>query len=299
MIFEFIIAYRRHAKTQISPMIIDALKTVLEDYVGAMSIEDVAWLIQFKHERLGAESTDENGESFHHTVLGFSANLPDDSGQLRSIVDDFVATLSEVSPIYHVVKFEDHELCNELRNYGDEIFALEMKVRRVLTLIYLHAYTEPYNLLRDDDVQPMSKERLAHAQMKNSAENQFFHLTFSQYIRLNTRHEIKLHDVISAVRDAASFELFRDELSRAPIMHEDDADLIVGLRERMNAIEAMRNCVAHNRRPPQRMIADYNNARPLLEEILDSYLSRGDIAYPASEESPSAETPGDDAPPPG
>jgi len=42
----------------------------------------------------------------------------------------------------------------------------------------------------------------------------------------------------------------------------------------MDAIETMRNCVAHNRRPNKRTIENYDNARPLLDNMLEDYLAR-------------------------
>jgi len=42
----------------------------------------------------------------------------------------------------------------------------------------------------------------------------------------------------------------------------------------MGAIEKMRNCVAHNRRPSRRVVEDYENARPLLNDLLDNYLNK-------------------------
>ena len=57
-----------------------------------------------------------------------------------------------------------------------------MKLRRVLTLIYLYAYQDgnPYDLLCDESTPPIVKERPKPEQMKAALENQFFHLIFSQ-----------------------------------------------------------------------------------------------------------------------
>jgi len=82
----------------------------------------------------------------------------------------------------------------------------------------------------------------------------------------------------SSLQDQKSYETFRDELLRDPINHEDDAVLIAGLKERMDAIEKMRNCVAHNRRPSKRISENYDNARPLLNGLLDAYLTRWEQA---------------------
>jgi hypothetical protein len=115
-----------------------------------------------------------------------------------------------------------------------------MKLRRVLSIIYLHAYPEanPYDLLAEETVQLMAKDKPQKEQMKAAVENQFFHLTFGQYVGLNQRPAIK--DLLSLIRNEATYEAFRDELLRQPVEHEDDASFLAGLKERMDAIENLR-----------------------------------------------------------
>ncbi len=51
------------------------------------------------------------------------------------------------------------------------------------------------------------------------------------------------------------------------------AVLLAGLKELMDAIEAMRNCCAHSRRPSKKVEENYLNAHPLLDQLLNGYLS--------------------------
>ena len=160
----------------------------------------------------------------------------------------------------------------ELAARAEELFALEMKLRRVLSIIYHHAYpdADPYDLLREETVQPMATAKPQKEQMKAAAENQFFHLTFGQYVGLNQRPAIK--DLVALIRNEDTYETFRAELLRQPVEHEDDASFLTGLKERMDSIEKMRNAVAHNRRPSQKATNDYRNAFPLVNQALDDYL---------------------------
>jgi hypothetical protein len=282
MNFEFLIAYRRVTDTDIEPVLVEALTKVLEDNFNDFESEVVRSMIRLRHERAGKESADEDGNVSCHTLLAFTLDLPDETAQMQTVVKEFPAALAETPPIFHAVKFEDPLLRADLARYAEEIFALEMKLRRVLTLIYLYANqdAEPYDLLRDESVQPMKKEKLEPEQMQAAAENQFFHLTFGQYISLNERPEFKLPALLSVARDADTYDAFRAELDRAPIEHEDDAGLVASLKEQMDAIETMRNCVAHNRRPNRRAVENYDNARPLLDQTLDEYLARWEKAAP-------------------
>lgn len=145
------------------------------------------------------------------------------------------------------MKFEDSLLLTDLVSWAEEIFPLEMKLRRILTRIYLPAYQngEPYDLPREEDERPMTKEKLTKDQMKKNAENPFFYLTFSQYGKLNKRPEInKFPALPDSIRDAETYDAFRAEINRLPVEDERDKDLLKGLEERMGAIEALRNRVA-------------------------------------------------------
>jgi hypothetical protein len=187
------------------------------------------------------------------------------------VVDEFADALM-ADPIEHTVKCEDPLLRTELAARAEELFAIEMKLRRVLSIIYHHAYpdADPYDLLREETVQPMATAKPQNEQMKAAAENQFFHLTFGQYVGLNQRPAIK--DLVALIRNEDTYETFRAELLRQPVEHEDDAGFLASLKERMDSIEKMRNAVAHNRRPSKKATNDYLNAFPLVNQALDDYL---------------------------
>ena len=158
-----------------------------------------------------------------------------------------------------------------------------MKLRRVLSLIYLHAYQgeDPFDLLRDEQEQPFAREKPTLDQMKAANENQFFHLTFSQYINLNRRPPPKLTnitDILEVIRKTEQYNVFRAKILatilRNPVEKKDDTDLIASLKELMAPIEQMRNCVAHNRRPTKSINENYPDARSQLEERLGEYLKK-------------------------
>ncbi len=275
MTFEFLTVYRHTPDTDIFDVLRNLLAKVLEDNLNEFDSEAVERMIVPRHKRIGKEAI----------IFGFTLELPDETAQMQIMVDEFIELLPDTPPIVHVVKFDDPLLQADLVKWAEEIFALEMKLRRVLTLIYLHAYQgdDLYNLLRDEIVQPLAKERPKPEQMKAAAENQFFHLTFGQYVGLNQRPEFKPSALLEVIRDSENYDTLRAELSRAPVKDEDDAVLLAGLKERMDAIEAMRNSVAHNRRPTRRVVENYDTARPLLDELLNDYLERFEWEDPESE----------------
>ena len=276
MIFEFLIACRLLPDTNIQQILTDLLTEVLENNANVSEKDTIADMIQFHHERAGGEFTDDDGVTTHHKLIGFTLELRDEIEPIRKGVDEFATSLPDIPPIFHVVKFEDSLLQDELSGYAKEIFALEMKLRRVLSLIYLHAYQreDPFGLLRDEQEQPLAREKPISDQMKAANENQFFHLTFSQYINLNQRSELKLPDILQSIRNTEEYDTLRAEILRVPVEHEEDANFIASLKELMDPIERMRNCVAHNRRPTRSINNNYPRARLRLEGRLDQYLKK-------------------------
>lgn len=114
---------------------------------------------------------------------------------------------------------------------------------------------------------------IPESQMERATENQFLHLTFSDYIQLNQRNTVNANELFEKILESDSFESLRSELARLPIEHEADVEFLSNLRELMQPIEAMRNCVAHSRRPSGTLRGNYSRSWPLLEERLDQYLA--------------------------
>jgi hypothetical protein len=267
MIFEFIIVHQPREDEPILGVLRGRLREALEANLNDVEEDALGRMVRTIFQR----SQPDGDDGLPRAVLGFSLELPDETASVREVVDEFADALMAY-PISHAVKCEDPLLRTELARRAGELFALEMKLRRVLSIIYLHAYpdSDPYDLLREETMQPMASAKPQNEQMKAAAENQFFHLTFGQYVNLNQRPAIK--DLVSLIRNQDTYEAFRAELLRQPVEHEDDAGFLAGLKERMDAIEKMRNAVAHNRRPTRKVTDDYLNALPLLDQALDDYL---------------------------
>ena len=209
--------------------------------------------------RRGRTTTSDN--LIHAQILiGFSLTLPDEIAFEDTIVRDFLGNIIGSRVITHIVKFEDPMLQLELSRLARTIFVIEMKLRRVLTIIYLNAYKEddPYQLLKDESLNPHINPRA----MLVASENEFFHLTFDQYSRLNDRPDPELSDILEFFRtsDSSHYDDFRAEILRIPIENEADAELLSDLHDLVRPIQTMRNCVAHNRRPPERLSANFPTA---------------------------------------
>ena len=274
MTFEFLIACRATSEADLYEILKGLLSEALENSQNEFEEDSMNQMIRIGHRRYGDEAVDDDGKTTRHAILGLTLELPE-MDSVEAVVNDFAKSLSEPGPIFHVVRFEDPLLQNELARHATEIFALEMKLRRVLSFIYLHAYQkeeDTYNLLKEEQTKPVTQASISQ-QMKSATENQFFHITFSQYINLNNRPQLKLENLRSLIRDSENYDVLRSELLRSPIITEKDSDFLSDLQELMEPIEKMRNCVAHNRRPSRGIIENYLATLPNLKARLNDYLT--------------------------
>jgi len=272
MNFEFIIVHKSGQDEFILDILRERLREALEANLNDVEHDALVRMVQatFERTRLPIDA------SMQRALLAFKIDLPEETSSLRTVVDEFADSLL-VAPIEHVVKFEDPLLHKELAERSEELFVLELKLRRVLSVIYLHAYEiEPYNLLREEKMKPQPENSPPKtSDMQEVWENEFFHLTFKQYGGLNQRPEIhKVPELKEVMKQVGTYDAFCIELDRKPILYSDDAGFLAGLRDLTHAIETMRNCVAHYRRPSQKLTTRYNNDLPLLHKALDLFLEK-------------------------
>ena len=272
MTFEFLISYRETGGMDVYRSLKELLSQAMVNSQDEFEEDAIDQMIQINQRRSGEEVVGDDGKAGTYTILSFALELPE-MDTAEAVVDDFATSLSNSDSILHSLRFEDPLLQEELARHAAEIFLLEMKLRRALSFIYLHAYQrqDPYALLGEEQVDPVTPN-LNKRDMVNATENEFFHITFSQYIGLNQRRDLRqVPQVLRALRDSRSYNEFREEVTRRPIANEKDAELLDDLKSLMNPIEQMRNCVAHNRRPKAEDRQDYLNTLPILQERLDRF----------------------------
>ena len=156
MIFEFIIIHQIRENEPILDVIRDRLRDALEANLNDVDDDALACMVRVNFQRLLPKT----GAAQASAVFGFSIELSEEVASIREVVDDFADAVT-ADPIEHTVKCEDPLLRAELAARAEELFALEMKLRRVLSIIYLHAnpHTDFYDLLSEETVQPMASAK--------------------------------------------------------------------------------------------------------------------------------------------
>ena len=226
-------------------LLTEMLKNALEDvHDEPPEVEELRQYINIRH-----TTPREDG----HRVCGFSVEFDSAAGAMGELIHDFSQSVAdcEEEGIGHLLKLHDPHLQRTLRDYGTEIFEIEMKLREALSLIFVDTYGKNfYELLNETNVIPVtpSEQRTAKV-MNESYENEFFHLMFKQYKKLNDCN---------------------------PIIEREHIDFLASLRDQVEWIEELRNCVAHNRSIPEDIIANYETAKATLLKEIDKVLKSTD-----------------------
>jgi len=228
-----------------------------------------------------------DGEALLKNIYGFSLDLGIETEGLTAketgdalkytedIIKRFAELLRDEEKVLHIVKFYDDVLLEQNLEMMREVFRIEMKLRQVISLVYLAAArrNDFYNLLEKDKINLPNSAPKDENEYAKICENEFYHLTFGKYAELNNRKSVtqqkELIEIVTQVRD---FDELKARLLDNPINDERDADLLASLRDLMTRIEEFRNCVAHNRKVTEELSAFYTAARPTFEENLDDYL---------------------------
>lgn len=254
----------------------ELLGEVLAESYDEVTEEELENMVSLSLSRPAPNAQDENGQTVNRTLCGFDLELPGETPNLQLVIKDFSTTLTDVSGVEQVLKFYDDYLLNENVEYMRELFGLEMRLRKALSTVYLANYpNDLYNLLRDETENVQGKEKPRAEDMHLRHENEFFHLVFSQYIKLNQRRPLsKTEDLLELIRKAENFDSLREEVEREPVPDESDKDFLASLKQRIDPIEKLRNCVAHNRTAPERIAQNYQTAKVNLLGGINEFLER-------------------------
>lgn len=219
--------------------------------------------------------------SNHRYLIGFKILL-DDSVSLE-VIKFFCEYLDADEDSEFLIKFRDQQLFESLQNYYKEIFDIEMKLREILSFIFISTYENDCYSFLEFQKQKIStiykniKEEEVSAFLKKKYQNEFFYLTFNQYRQLKLPDIIKSETLINLLADSKSFEeLIKNILNLGAMKSEknDYLEFLNRISENLESIETVRNCVAHNREPTGEELGNYNIAKEKLEKELIEFFQR-------------------------
>ena len=205
-------------------------------------------------------------------IAGFNLKVPE--GNI-AIISEFGQKLQDDDNVYLVFKYNDEAIQSEHQIYSKEIFDLEMKLREIISFIFLDTYKKDfYNLLKDIDlkIQPLNgNNRSDEEYFKKHFENEFFFLLFSDYIRLNNLKELNKSDLIEMIINSNKYDDLKQKIQNRGIVKEKYQDFLAGIKENIDPIENLRNCIAHNRSFTDKIINNYVKVKKILEDKIDNF----------------------------
>ena len=203
-------------------------------------------------------------------ISGFSVEFNTAEEWMGDLIDNFSESVADCTDegIEHLLKLNDPQLQRTLRDYGEEIFEIEMKLREALSLIFVNAYENFYDLLKETNVTPSA--RSDKEQMQKSYENQFFLLVF----RINNRKLPELEKIFEYIRQAEDFDGLQQMITtKRPITERRYTGFLASLKNQVKWIEKLRNCVAHNKSIPEDIIVNYETEKATLLKEIDKVLN--------------------------
>lgn len=261
-----------YATENLMELLKDSLSQAYEDnYDEPPEFEELLQFIDIRYSKKHVRPSEESESGETCSICGFSVDFDaEDEDMAENLVKAFCEDLAGSDEfIKHILKLNDPYLRKINQKYADEIFEIEMKLREAISLIFLDTYGDNfYNLLTEVNVKPLEKD-LKTEQMQLRWENEFFYLLLSDYIKLNERKQPnRTKDLIQLIGHVEDYEAFKNMLTSKPIRNEEYKDFLASLQTHVGPIEKLRNCVAHNRTIPQKVINNYETAKePLLRSI--------------------------------
>lgn len=253
-----------HNSEKINSILFNAIKEAYENLYFEKSEDELKSIYEIKYNFQLINSK---------SIAGFEINIEDISAENYDIfLESFTDKMKEDVHIFTLIKFHDETRFEDYLNFYREIAELEMQLREILSCIFCCEYSEDfYNLLEEYKVNfPNGKPKKEELQKR--LENQFFYLTFSNYLTLDKPKEINhVKDINTILERSESFKDFRKNLCNRGIKNEKHLDFLAAIKQDLGTIEGVRNAVAHNRTISSTKLGHYTTAKDHLIEKFQEF----------------------------
>lgn len=252
----------------------DTLAKVLKDYIDAspeiennFSVEDIQeWI---SRERWFALTN----RNFVSTFL-FSFEPFADISIVQDIFYGKSSYLQDVSElkdwdgtknVLNILKLSDSSQFEKGQNYRSEIYQIEMSLRQIThyILTYNNRNIKLSDIFKDFNI-TFWKEGWKEASAKQHFENELYHIPFGDYVKFEEPKQIEDKQLLKVLYTSTTFEEFRGYLGNRLLGEERHRAFFSSIKQDMDAIERMRNIIAHNRSIDTDIEEDYKKSRDKL-----------------------------------
>jgi len=215
-------------------------------------------------------------------IIGFGINFDEIGTEVTKIIKDFSENLKDSEEIILVLKFYDSDLLNFLSDIYKELFKIEMKLREIISLIFIDTYKSGDHLLKDISLKPrfggknnLQKDENQRKEYLNKRyENEFFYILFSDYARLTEVRDLKHDDLYFITEVSSNFEEFKENILNRGIKEESYLAFLNNIKPVLSEkIENIRNCIAHNRMLDTNDLENYEKYFEEINKQIDNFLN--------------------------
>lgn len=194
-----------------------------------------------------------------------------DLSRYEDFVEGFKNKLKGKEGFVKLLIYIDEIRTEKYLTYYKEISELEMNIREVFSFIFYNKYiTDNFDLLEDYEIKwPGDRPKEAELEIRN--ENPFFYLTFNGYYQFERPKEVAVKDIVPLIQTSEQYDHLRTYLNGRGIKNERHIDFLQKVKEKLDSIEKVRNCIAHNRAIPTKAEANYIKTKDELVRFIEDF----------------------------
>lgn len=248
-----------HDSEDINAILIEAIRDAYENLYIEKTDDELKFLYEVKYNL---------DLKYSKYVTGFEIEVDEiPSEDYEVFLENYAGKIQEDKHVYALIKFHDETRFETYLNYYREIAEIEMQLREILSYIFYYEYSEDfYNLFEEYEVKSL-KDTPKEEELKTRLENQFFYLTFRNYLALDKPKEIRLiRDINTILENSDSYDDFRDKICNRGIKNEKHLEFLAAIKQDLQTIEGVRNSVAHNRTIPGTKLGHFETAKDELNQ---------------------------------
>lgn len=217
-------------------------------------------------------------------LVGFEIEF-DEIGQ---IIGDFSSNLQDLESVDVIFKYNDEHLLDFIILVHKELFRLEMKLREAISYIFIDTYKEDYyDFLKDINITPhfegsknLQKDKSQREEfLRKRYENEFFHILFEDYIKLSNPKTLKQEDLFLITEFSENFEDFKKNIIERGIIKSEYKTFIEEIKNIIEPISRIRNCIAHNRMLSSEDAENYQTYFKEINKYIDGFLALLKVTY--------------------
>jgi len=215
-------------------------------------------------------------------IVGFNLEFDEEPiWNIEPIVNSVGEKLNDNKEVIVAFKFDDSNQFTLLSRLYEELYHIEMKLREAISFIFVDTYKDNcYDLLRDIDLIPQFERKTnlrrdeveRKTYLKKRLENEFFHILFPDYYKLTQLKPLKQSDLFFIAEISNNFDEFKGNIVNRGVRKEEHLNLLNSIKEDMQSLDAVRNCVAHSRTPIDEELVNYERSLGELNQKLDDFL---------------------------